>query len=127
VDSSRRGLLSQHLFLATDESREKKLIPGILSVISFVSHTCVRFARMFLITIQFILGLLFHTSIHKWNAYSVAAIRGFLIFFMEIRSGKIMKYKSLKVFVAVWLKKPFFRNTTPHQLVIRFLNFDAKQ
>jgi hypothetical protein len=38
-----------------------------------------------------------------------------------------MKYKCLKVFAVVWLKKLFFRETTLHQRVIGFQNFGAKQ
>jgi len=58
-------------------------------------------------------------------------MKGFLIFVWNYLPGKlqinITKYKSLKVFAVMRLKKPFFLPTTLHQRVMGFQNFDAKQ
>jgi hypothetical protein len=58
-------------------------------------------------------------------------MKGFLIFVLNYFPGKlkinVTKYKSLKIFAVMWLKKPFFRDTTLHQRVLGFQNFDAKQ
>jgi hypothetical protein len=59
---------------------------------SYATRTCVRFTRMFLITVQLIFELPFRTSIHKWHAYLVATLiryKSFPNFGMELLSGKI--------------------------------------